>query len=314
MPLDPDIARILDWVNAARAAQTEPPTVESLRQQMADWSGGAFGLDRIEGVDACDVEIPASGGKVHARIYRPSDLLQFCPTIVYAHGGSWIMGSVDIYDQVTRRIAREVGAVVVSIDYRLAPEHPFPAGWEDARDSLLWAHDHIAELGGDPAAVVIAGDSAGGNFGASLAVWARDAGVGLAAQLLIYPSCDLSRRYPSMDVLASGYLLETPPVDFPDRAYLVDPDLRWDPIASPLLSESLSGLAPAVIVTAEFDPIKDHGTVLAQAYADAGTPVVLKEYAGLIHGFISAASSPAAMAAIDDFCAELRKVLGSAQR
>lgn len=311
MPLDPDIARILEWVNAQRAAQTEPLTVETLRQQMADWGRGAFGVDRVEGVETEDVEIPTSGAKMHARIYRPAGLATPCPTIVYAHGGSWIMGSVDIYDAVTRRIAREVGAVVVSIDYRLAPEHPFPAGWEDARDSILWAHDHIDSLGGDDDAVVIAGDSAGGNFGASLAVWARDAGVKLAAQLLIYPSCDLSQRYPSMDELATGYLLETPPVDFPDRAYLVDPDLRWHPIASPLLSDSLAGLAPAVIVTAEFDPIKDHGTVLADAYREAGTPVVLKEYAGLIHGFVSAASSPAAMAAIDDFCAELVTVLES---
>ncbi|WP_084125497.1 alpha/beta hydrolase [Demequina sp. NBRC 110054] len=311
MPLDPDIARIIDWVNAQKAAATEPPTIEQIRQQMADWREGAFGIDVVEGIDTEDVVIPASGGPVPARIYRPEGVTQPCPTIVYAHGGSWVMGSVEIYDPVTRRIAREARAVVVSIDYRLAPEHPFPAGWEDARDSILWAHEHIEELGGDAEAVVIAGDSAGGNFGSSLSVWARDAGVKLGAQLLIYPSCDLSKRYPSMDDLATGYLLETPPVDFPDRAYLVDPDLRWDPIASPLLSESLADLAPAVIVTAEFDPIKDHGTVLRDAYLEAGVTTVHREYAGLIHGFVSAASSPAAMAAIDDFCAELVKVLES---
>lgn len=309
MPVDAQIVEILAKVNAANAARTSPPTIAELRVEMKRWRDEVFGAVPVAGLAVDDITIPASGGPVPARVYRPEGSTAPQPTIVYLHGGSWVMGSVDIYDDVTRRIALAADAVVVSVDYRLAPEHPFPAGWEDSRDALLWAARNIADLGGDPDALVVAGDSAGGNFGSSLSVWARDTGFALAAQLLFYPSSDLSRRYPAMDELQSGYLLETPPVDFPDRDYLVDPDLRWDPVASPLLSKSFTGLAPAVVYTAEFDPIKEHGSVLVDAYAAAGVPVVLRECPGMVHGFIGMAGSDAARDEVERACADLLEML-----
>lgn len=312
MPLDPDIALMLDKLNA------EPPlddlSIESRRQSAKDGWRDIMKIARIDGVAALDSTIPGRSGPIAVRVYRPADATptETMPTIVFYHGGSWIIGDLDTHDAATRQIARQVRAVVVSVDYRLAPEHPFPAGLDDAKDALDWAIENVGELGGIPSKIVISGDSAGGNFCAAISVMARDEGLPLAGQLSFYPSSDLSKRFASMDEFGSGYLLETPPVDFADPEYLVDPELRFDVRVSPLLTESFVGVAPAVIYTAEFDPIKDHGTALAEAYERDGVRVILHEAPGMIHGFLQAGASPAALAEIDAACADLRQLLGLA--
>jgi acetyl esterase len=310
MPLDPDIALILEKLDA------EPPledlSIASRRRAAKEGWRDIMRIAQIDGVTALDSTIPGPEGEIAVRIYRPTDSLpgEPMPTIVYYHGGSWIIGDVDTHDAATRQIARQVRAVVISVDYRLAPEHPFPAGLDDAKAALDWAIENVGELGGVPSKVVISGDSAGGNFCAAISVMARDEGLPLAGQLSFYPSSDLSKRFPSMDEFGSGYLLETPPMDFADPEYLVDPALRFDVRVSPLLTESFVGVAPAVIYTAEFDPIKDHGTALAEAYERDGVRFILHEAPGMIHGFLQAGASPAALAEIDAACADLRELLG----
>ncbi|CAN5186077.1 alpha/beta hydrolase [soil metagenome] len=309
MPLDPDIALILEKLNAE--PELEDQSIASRRRSAKEGWRDIMRIAQIDGVSALDSTIPGPEGQIPVRIYRRSDSLpgEPMPTIVYYHGGSWIIGDIETHDSATRQIARQVRAVVISVDYRLAPEHPFPAGLNDAKAALDWAIDNVDELGGLPSKVVISGDSAGGNFCAAISVMARDEGLPLAAQLSFYPSSDLSKRFPSMDEFGSGYLLETPPVDFADPEYLVDPELRFDVRVSPLLTESFVGVAPAVIYTAEFDPIKDHGTALAQGYERDGVRFILHEAPGMIHGFLQAGASPAALAEIDAACADLRELL-----
>ena len=310
MPLDPDIAIIIDEIRTRSNVFDPDLSIETRRGAYDSMNREVMGFDPIEGVDSEDIEIPSAAGPIPARVYRPQAAAgEPLPTIVYLHGGSWILGTLDSYDQVTRRIARQVPAVVVSVDYRLAPEHPFPAGYNDSKVALDWAIDNAATLGGDVYKVVLSGDSAGGNFTAALSIDARDRGRTFAAQFMFYPSSDLSKRYPSMDEFGTGYLLETPEVEFADPEYLVDPALRFDPRVSPILSESFAGLPPAIIITAEFDPIKDHGDVLAEAYRAAGVTVITRESPGMIHGYLHAGSSPAALAEIDWACAALSELL-----
>lgn len=308
MALDPAIRRMLDAINA-RPRPTDAP----IEEQRAAWNAMQLilreGSSPVTGVETVDGTIPGRGGDIPVRVYRPEGLTAPAPLIVYLHGGSWIFGGIESHDPATRLIARTARAVVVSVDYRLAPEHPFPAGLEDAQDALRWAFENAASVGGDPTKVVVGGDSAGGNFSIALSVWCRDEGLPLAAQLLIYPSSDLSKRYPAMDELASGYLLETPPVEFPDRAYLVEPELRFDPRVSPILTESFAGVAPAVVFSAAFDPIKEHADVIVAAYRDAGVPVIAHEAPDLIHGYVQAPGSPAAVAELESACAALGVLL-----
>ena len=302
MPLDPAIADLLAEYYAQRPDSQW--SVDHARQRH-EFLVETMGKEPVPGIESRDVTITGEGGPLRLRIYRPEGGLGPRRIMVYLHGGSWIVGSVDSFDAVARRLAKGTGSIVVSVDYRLAPEHPFPAGWNDCRDAITWVFHHAHELGGHQGSVSLIGDSAGGNFAAAMAVWARDTAVPLAGLLLFYPSCDLSRRYPSMDALATGYLLETPPVDFPDRAYLVDGVLRWDPRVSPVLHESLAGLPPTVVYTAEFDPIKDQGTAFAHRLRAAGGAVVWREAPGMIHGFLHAGRSEAAMTQADQACREM---------
>jgi acetyl esterase len=313
MPLDPDIAEIIAEIARRENAFDLALPIDRRRRQYDVMMREVMGHDEVPGIVSADAEIPGPGGPIPIRVSRPdgSSPADRLPTVVYLHGGSWIVGSIESYDPVTRRIARAVPAVVVSVGYRLAPEHPFPAGYLDAESALDWAIAHVEQLGGDPSTMVLSGDSAGGNFTAALSIAARDRGVGFAAQLMFYPSSDLSRRYPSMDEFETGYLLETPPVAFADEEYLVDPALRSDPRVSPILSASFADLPPAVVVTAEYDPIKDHGDILVDAYRAAGVVVLHREAPGMIHGFLHAGRSAAALGEIDRACAALGLLLRS---
>ena len=227
------------------------------------------------------------------------------PTTVFFHGGGFVIGDIDTHDQTCRRICSGADTVVVSVDYRLAPEHPFPAGLDDAVAATRWAADHKADLGGGDR-LAVAGDSAGGNLSAVVAQTLPDV---VDAQLLIYPATDVLGEHPSREENAEGYFLDMAMMEWFFTHYVTDVEgvEPTDPRLSPVNADSLDGLAPAVVATAEFDPLRDEGEAYADKLAAAGVPVDKVRYDGLIHGFVDMGPlSPAAAAAVDDLVARFR--------
>jgi acetyl esterase len=240
---------------------------------------------------------------LRARHYAPAEQEGPRPLLVYYHGGGFTYGDLDTHDGVCRLLCRHGGAHVLAVAYRLAPEDPFPAAVEDARAALRWAFANAASLGADSRRVGVGGDSAGGNLAAVVSqMAARDGGPGPALQLLIYPATDFTVRRRSRELFSEGFLLTAPEMDWFESNYL-GPDRRYasDPRASPLLAEDLSGLAPALVVTAAFDPLRDEGEEYARGLQSAGTPVLLRRFPGFIHAFIGAAgvSQPARDAVVE---------------
>jgi acetyl esterase len=227
--------------------------------------------------------------RIPARHYAPTGEATGRPLLVYYHGGGFVFGDLETHDQVCRFLCRHAGAHVLSIDYRLAPEDPFPAAVEDAEAAFEWAAEHASELGADPHRVGVGGDSAGGNLAAVVAQSAsRRGGVQPALQLLIYPVTDFSSRPRSRQLFAEGFLLTAAEMDWFEANYIgaVGAEPAQDVRVSPRLGE-LSGLAPAIVVTAGFGPLRDDGEEYARALSQAGTPVVLRRFGGLIHAFIN---------------------------
>jgi acetyl esterase/lipase len=229
--------------------------------------------------------------RLRVRHYAPAEPGGPHPVLVYYHGGGFTYGDLDTHDGVCRLLCRHAGAHVLAVDYRLAPEHPFPTAVEDARAALRWAYEHAASLGADARRVGVAGDSAGGNLAAVVSqLAARDGGPAPVLQLLIYPATDFTSRRRSRELFKEGFLLTDPEMDWFETNYLGrDRAHARDPRASPLLAKDLSGLAPALVVTAAFDPLRDEGEEYAGALQAAGTPAVLRRFPGLIHAFIGAA-------------------------
>jgi acetyl esterase len=228
--------------------------------------------------------------RLRARHYVPPGATAASPLLVYLHGGGFTYGDLDTHDGLCRMLCRHAGTHVLAIDYRLAPEHPFPAAVDDARAALAWAIAHAAELGADPAAVGVGGDSAGGNLAAVVAqLAARDGGPPPVVQLLLYPATDLSRRHRSRELFGEGFLLTDAEMEWFECNYLGSGrEGADDPRASPLLAEDLSGLATAIVVTAAFDPLRDEGEAYADALEHAGTAVVRRRFDGFIHAFAAA--------------------------
>lgn len=236
-----------------------------------------------------DLSIPGSAGEIPARHYRPANggptLVE--DLLVFYHGGGWAIGGLDSYDALCRLTCRDAGIHVLSVDYRLAPEHPAPAAVEDAYAAFRWASEHAGELGASPGRVAVGGDSAGGNLAAVVCQLARDSGdPAPVLQWLLYPRTDFTARTRSLSLFARGYLLTKRDMDWFESQYLsrsgIDPT---DSRVSPLLAESLSGLAPALIAVAGFDPLRDEGESYAAALRAAGTPVDLRFMRSLTHGF-----------------------------
>lgn len=220
-----------------------------------------------------------------ARLYRPSTNTP--PWLLYLHGGGWAAGDLETHDRICRRLCADGNLLVVSVDYRLAPEHPFPAAVEDARRAWTWLAAHIGALGGDPRRGGVGGDSAGGNLAAVVCQQVRDGrleGPPPTAQLLIYPSTDFRRLDPSHGEFARGYMLDAESIDHYRDTYAA-PD-HLDPDASPLLHPDLGHLPPAVVVPADFDPLRDEGERYAQALVLAGTETNVVRGRGLVHGFV----------------------------
>jgi acetyl esterase len=282
VPLDPQARALLDQLEALDApamSQRTPAEARAGYAVMATLAGPAE-----EPVPTDDRFVPGSGGDIPVRIYRP-DSDKPLPVVVYFHGGGWVIGDIASHDTTCQRLAAGVPALVVSVDYRLAPEHRFPAAVEDCDAATAWVWAHASEFGGDPSRLAVAGDSAGGNLAAVVARHARDAdGPPIAFQLLVYPGTDMTRSLPSHTENGTGYLLDSDTMSWFLDNYLGNGDPRH-PDASPLLADDLSGLPPALVVTAEFDPLRDEGEAYADRLRQAGVPVTMSRYDGMIHGF-----------------------------
>lgn len=238
-----------------------------------------------------DIKIPNNDVTIPARIYWPKgvDRTEPLPTIVYFHGGGFVVGSVEIFDSLTRALANATKAIVVSVDYRLAPAHPYPAAVDDCYAATKWVAENIASLAGDPKKIAVAGDSAGGNLSAVVALKARDLGTpAIAAQIMYYPAVDLTdKHYSSKENFSDGYGLSKAAGQKFHLAYGANIADSKDPYFSPLYAPSLAGLPPALIATGGFDPLTDSGIAYAARLKQSGVPVTELHYADMIHGFMS---------------------------
>ena len=256
-----------------------------------------------------DLAIPGPAGTIPARFYEPAGLgLEDRPLVVYFHGGGWTIGDLDTCDSVCRFLALNVPATVLSVGYRLAPEHPFPAAVDDALAAFCWAALDNTRLGVDPSRIAVAGDSAGGNLAAAVSLLARDGdGPSPAMQALIYPVTDAVGGQRSRDEFAEGFLLTKADMDWFEDHYLPPGVDHADPRVSVLRADDLSGLPPAYVATAGFDPLRDEGEAYAVRMQEAGVPVTLRRHPGLIHGFANmTAISRTAHAAMLELAAALR--------
>ncbi|ADB49695.1 alpha/beta hydrolase fold domain-containing protein [Conexibacter woesei] len=312
MPIAPEIARVVDLLEAEASAAGKP----SLEQMRADHEANTARFTplraRASVASIHTREIPGPDGPVPVRIYRPHRRVAgTCPTMLWFHGGGWMTGSLETADIAARELCA-ADMVVVSVQYRLAPESPFPAGLEDGLVALRWVCDAVDELGGDADRIAVGGDSAGGNLAAVLALMARDLGVDVAAQLLLYPlvDADAGTAYRSRVDQADGPLLRTAEIEWIITQYLRPGSDPRDPHVSPIHASDHAGLAPAVIVTVEFDPLRDEAEAYADALTAAGVQVTKRRVPGLVHGcFDMIGVSPTARDAIDDAIADLLRHL-----
>lgn len=252
------------------------------------------------------IEGPARS--IRLRVYTPRPADGPRPCTVYLHGGGFVVGSLDSHDGFCRMLADRSDHLVISVDYRLAPEHPFPAAPEDCQAAFAWVHANAADLGVDPARIAVAGDSAGGNLATVLCQRQRDAGGALPAfQLLVYPCTDAPRSMPSHRTFAEGFYLTESTLDWYVANYFEDVAHKLHPSASPLLADDVSGLPPAHITTAGFDPLRDEGERYAQKLSAAGVETTHRGYDDLIHGYaLQSGIIDAARTACEDLVEVLR--------
>ncbi|MFV0532652.1 MAG: alpha/beta hydrolase [Cumulibacter sp.] len=299
MPLNPEVE---GWL-AAMAEAGAPPTAES-PVPLARAATEAFGEMQGEAEEVANVEnrtVPGPDGAIPVRIYTPTTDGPRS-AIIYYHGGGWVIGDLETVDKPCRTLANRTGAVVVSVDYRLAPEHAAPAAFDDCYAATAWVADNAADLGIDPAKIVVSGDSAGGNLAAAVSLAARDRkGPQIAGQALIYPVTNYDWSSPSLEENGDGYLLTRSSMQWFWAHYLGAADPTNNPYVVPARAESFADLPPAYVGTCEFDPLRDEGEAYAGALRDAGVEVTAKRYDGMIHGvFWLQGAVPSAKVLMDD--------------
>ena len=315
--LDPDIERVLPLLPLRDPATMTPA---SARDALRALAASRSDIPLPEPASVAEFAVGGAAGPLPVRLYRPTR--RPAPTVVYFHGGGWVAGDLDTHDRQARTLAVEVEAAILSIDYRRPPETPFPGAFEDALAATRWAATHIAELGGDPRRIAVAGDSAGANLAAAVALACRDGGPDLAAQLLVYPVVDAAgnfrsarenARYPSRLENAEGYFLTLETMRWFADHYLARAEDGLDPRVSPLRAGNLSGLPPTVICTAGFDPLRDEGDAYAKALQRSGVRVIYSCERTLIHGFFGMGNaSPVAAEAGRRIRAAFKMLLESA--
>ena len=283
MPLDPQAKAVLDQFASMGGPQLHEMSVAQARELilgMVALAGEPESIARVE-----NRTVPGSAGEIPVRIYTPVGTAPF-PVLVYFHGGGWVIGNLDTHDGICRSLANRVGCLVVSVDYRLAPEHTFPAAPEDCYAATRWLAEHAGSLGGDKGRIAVGGDSAGGNLAAVVALMARDrGGPKLAFQLLVYPATDTDFETRSYRENSEGYFLTRADMVWFWNHYAPRDEDRRNPYAAPQRAASLRGLPPALVITAEFDPLCDDGNAYAARLREDGVPVRLSQQDGLIHGF-----------------------------
>jgi acetyl esterase len=262
--------------------------------------------------EVASMTIAGPDGDLPLRLYRPASERPL-PTLLYFFGGGWVLGTIDTADGVARSLANSSGALVAVVGYRLAPEHPFPAATDDCYAAVRWVAEHAEEIGADPARLAVGGDSAGGNLAAGVTLRARTGGPALAGQLLVYPNTDQLADDQSMRAADDQFLFNRHSVAWYRQHYLTDPGDAASPLASPLRADSLAGLPPALVITAEYDPLRDQGEAYARRLAGDGVRVELSRYPGMAHGFFTMIGTvDASRAAIEQAASRLREWFGVA--
>jgi acetyl esterase len=308
MALHPQCKAFLDMIEAAGGPGLNELPLDEARKvpyQMIELGGAE------EPVAQVDTRVIPGPVQIPVRVYRPS-LARDLPALMYFHGGGFVICNLDTHDRLCRSLANASGCAVVSVDYRLAPEHKFPAAVEDAYSATRYVAEHAAEFGIDPNRIAVAGDSAGANLATVVALMARDrGGPGLKFQLLIYPVSDFTEHATeSRREYGKGYFLDEEVMDWFADQYFAPGTERHQPYASPIKASDLRGLPPAFVITGECDPLRDQGEAYADKMRSAGVSVVLKRYEGMIHPFLSLAGIvDEGRVAIEDSAAALREAL-----
>ena len=249
--------------------------------------------------------IPGPTADLPIRIYRPS-VDQNAPALIYFHGGGWVMGFIDIYDAALHRLANQSGSVIISVNYQKAPEHPFPIPFDDCYATLIWVKEHAKEIGIDPSRIGVAGDSAGGNLAAAVAIKARDESILLSYQLLVYPCIARDFTTKSYSEYATDYGLTTRGMKWFWENYLQGSDHDNNAYAVPMSAKSLAGVAPSIVITAQYDPLVSDSENYCEKLKSDGAEVVYREFPGMIHGFFATvAVTPSAHLALDFAAAEM---------
>ena len=313
MPLDPQCKAIIDAAAAAGGAPFDQNDHIASRKSYAGTTAiyrhSCGPLDAIE-----NTQFPGPAGTVPVRIYRPDhdNGGPALPGLVFFHGGGWVVGDLDTHDHMCRHLAHGANIVVVAVDYRLAPEHKFPAALDDCCAAVRWVANEAGTLNIDGSCIAVGGDSAGGNLAAAVSIAMRDTqGPEIKLQLLIYPAVDFTADNDSLHENGDGYLLTRAAIEMFADLYLPNRESRSDPRASPQLRSNHANLPRAFIQTAEFDPLRDEGRAYAESLMAAGCPVEYKCYPGVVHGFARmCARVDAAVIALDNACGALREAFG----
>lgn len=286
MPVDPEAQALLDMMAATGVPAISALPVEDARR-MVDMMPELSGLIPEPVAKVEDRPIPGPAGQITVRVYTPQGSKPF-PVLVFFHGGGFAIGSIEGYDELCRALTNAAGCIMVSVDYRLAPEHKFPAAVDDCYAATKWVAENANAIGGDPTRIAVGGDSAGGNLAAVVALMARDRGTPpLVYQLLVYPCTNFAAfDTPSHRENAEGYFLTKDDMVWFMDLYLRSEADAHNPYASPLRAQDLRGLPPALVITAEFDPLRDEGEAYAARLREAGVPVICTRYNGMIHGFV----------------------------
>jgi acetyl esterase len=309
MPVHPQVKVVLDLIDKAEGPATwELPPAEARAQYEA--KAPILDAKPVGVFDISDHAIPGPAGDIPVRVYTPVQSDVALPVVVWIHGGGHVIGSITSYDSICRHLCKGTGAIVISVEYRLAPEHKFPAAVEDSFAVCQWVSKNGAELNGDPARLGVAGDSAGGNLAAVSALLARNEGIRLAAQALIYPVTAPDAEAQSHHDNADGYLLTRKHVLWFQSHYRRCETDREDFRYAPLIAPSHADLAPALIQVAQYDPLRDEGIAYAQKLMDAGNNVTLTHYAGMVHAFFALSGAvDAGRAAMAEVCSFFNKHL-----
>ena len=284
MPVSPALQALLDASAQANLPALEDQPIDEVRAgAIAFAQAGAGKKQDVAHVE--DRDLPGIAGDIPVRVYAPESS-EPLPIIAYFHGGGWVFMGIETHDWICRRLANACRAVVVSVEYRLAPEHRFPAALDDCMAVTTWLAENGEVLGGDPARLAVAGDSAGGNLAAAVALASRaEDGPRLAAQVLVYPATDAACATPSIVQNADGYLLTAAAMRWFWEQYLGPGGDSDDGYASVLRHPDLAGLPPTLVITAEYDPLRDEGEAYAEHLAEAGVDVATRRFDGMIHGF-----------------------------